>query len=79
MNACTVRDMRQGWRYMKHKIVDLDEPDRGCEGFLPGEEPMVTLKLDDGREVKVPDKLAYEMDWDTGREISDEDIERYAV
>ena len=34
---------------MQHKIISLIEPDNGCEGFLPGEEPMVTLTLDDGR------------------------------
>ncbi|MBQ9869213.1 MAG: hypothetical protein IJM32_06095 [Ruminococcus sp.] len=59
-------------------IVDLVEPDNGCEGFLPGEEPLVTLTLDDGREVRVPDTLAYKMNWDIGQSISDEDIEKYA-
>jgi hypothetical protein len=44
---------------MQHKIISLIEPDNGCEGFLPGEEPMVTLTLDDGRVIKVPDTLAY--------------------
>ena len=63
---------------MMHIITDLTEPDHGCEGFLPGEEPMVTLTLDDGRMIEVPDKLAYEMDWDVGREISDPEIEKYA-
>lgn len=63
---------------MLHIITDLTEPDNGCEGFLPGEEPMVTLTLDDGRIIKVPDMLAYKMDWDTGKTISDEDIEKYA-
>ena len=63
---------------MTHKIIDLDEPDHGCEGFLPGEEPMVTLTLDDGRIIRVPDRAAYDNDWDTGREISDADIEKYA-
>ncbi|MBQ7989721.1 MAG: hypothetical protein IJ080_00570 [Oscillospiraceae bacterium] len=61
-----------------HRIIDLIEPDNGCEGFLPGEEPTVTLVLDDGRQVKVYDRLAYEMDWDTGRTISDDDILAYA-
>ena len=41
---------------------------------MPGEEPMVTLILDDGRSIRVYDKLAYEKNWDTGTEISDEDI-----
>ncbi|WP_072417730.1 MULTISPECIES: hypothetical protein [unclassified Ruminococcus] len=63
---------------MTRIITDLIEPDHGCEGFMPGEEPMVVLVLDDGRRVEVPDKLAYEKDWDVGREISDLDIEMYA-
>ena len=63
---------------MFRKIVDLIEPDNGCEGFLPGEEPLVTLTLDDGREVRIPDMLAYKMNWDIGQSISDEDIEKYA-
>ena len=63
---------------MLRKIVDLIEPDNGCEGFLPGEEPLVTLTLDDGREVRIPDMLAYKMNWDIGQSISDEDIGKYA-
>ena len=63
---------------MLRKIVDLIEPDNGCEGFLPGEEPLVTITLDDGREVRIPDMLAYKMNWDIGQSISDEDIEKYA-
>lgn len=63
---------------MLRKIVDLIEPDNGCEGFLPGEEPVVTLTLDDGREVRIPDMLAYKMNWDIGQSISDEDIEKYS-
>ena len=63
---------------MIRKIVDLIEPDNGCEGFLPGEEPLVTLTLDDGRKVRIPDMLAYKMNWDIGQSISDEDIEKYA-
>ena len=59
-------------------IVDLIEPDNGCEGFLPGEEPLVTLTLDDGRKVRIPDMLAYKMNWDIGQSISDEDIEKYS-
>ena len=63
---------------MLRKIVELIEPDNGCEGFLPGEEPLVTLTLDDGREVRIPDTLAYKKNWDIGQSISDEDIEKYA-
>ena len=59
---------------MLYKIIDLIEPDNGCEGYLPGEEPMVTLILEDGRSVKVYDRLAYDKGWDVGGEISDEDI-----
>ena len=62
---------------MKHKIIDLTEPDNGCEGYQEGEEPTVTLTLDDGRRSLVPDMTAYKMGWDTGAEISDEDIEKY--
>ena len=62
---------------MQHKINDLIEPDNGCEGFAEGEEPSVTLILDDGRKIKVYDKLAYQMGWDAGGSISDEDIEKY--
>ena len=63
---------------MLRKIVDLIEPDNGCEGFMPGEEPLVTLTLDDGREVRIPDMLAYKMNCDIGQSISDEDIEKYS-
>ncbi len=59
------------------KITDLTEPDHGCEGFMPGEEPTVLLRLEDGREVRVPDMLAYRMNWDVGGSISDKDIETY--
>ena len=59
---------------MQHKIISLIEPDNGCEGFLPGEEPMVTLTLDDGRVIKVPDTLAYSKNWDVGMFISDDDV-----
>ena len=64
---------------MLRKIVELIEPDNGCEGFLPGEEPLVTLTLDDGREVRIPDMLAYKMNWDIGQSISDEDIKKYSL
>ncbi len=64
---------------MKHKIIDLIEPDNGCEGFMPGEEPTVTLILDDGRSVRVYDKLAYEMGWDAGGYITDEQIAAHAT
>lgn len=63
---------------MLHKITDLIEPDNGCEGFMPDEEPTVTLILDDGRRIKVYDRLAYEKGWDIGKEISDEDINEYS-
>ena len=62
---------------MTHKITDLIEPDNGCEGFAEGEEPKVTLILDDGRRVRVYDRLAYEKGWDTGAFISDEDIAKH--
>jgi hypothetical protein len=64
---------------MAHKIIDLIEPDNGCEGFLPGEEPMVTLILDDGRKIKVYDRLAYEKGWDIGSELSDEEIKENGI
>ncbi|MBR6045472.1 MAG: hypothetical protein IKP47_07550 [Ruminococcus sp.] len=63
---------------MLHKITDLTEPDHGCEGYLPGEEPLVTLTLDDGRIIKLPDMLAFRKGWDVGASISDEDIEQYS-
>lgn len=63
---------------MMHRIIDLIEPDNGCEGFAEGEEPKVTLSLDDGRVIKIPDLIAYRNNWDIGQQISDEDIERYA-
>lgn len=66
---------------MIYTITDLTEPDNGCEGFMPGEEPMATLKLrsGDGTEkiVKLPDILAYRLKWDTGVTVTDEDIEKY--
>ena len=64
---------------MKHKITDLTEPDNGCEGYQEGEEPTVTLILDDGRVIRVPDMLAYRMGWDVGAEISDEETEQYMI
>ncbi len=63
---------------MLHRITDLIEPDNGCEGFLPGEEPTVTLILDDGRKIKVYDRLAYEKGWDVGSDISDEEITEHS-
>ena len=64
-----------------YKITDLIEPDNGCEGFMPGEEPMVTLILtsDSGneRKVQLPDILAYQLKWDVRTTITEEDIEKY--
>ena len=66
---------------MSYRIIDLIEPDNGCEGFMPGEEPMVTLILssDSGEErtVKLPDMLAYRLKWNVGTALSDEDVEKY--
>lgn len=66
---------------MSYQITDLIEPDNGCEGFMPGEEPMVTLILssDNGaeRKVQLPDILAYQLKWDVGTTITEEDIEKY--
>ena len=66
---------------MNYRIADLIEPDNGCEGFMPGEEPMVTLILtsDSGtqRKVQLPDILAYRLKWDVGATITEEDIEKY--
>ncbi|MBQ8107772.1 MAG: hypothetical protein IJ129_03385 [Ruminococcus sp.] len=64
---------------MLHRINDLLEPDNGCEGFMPGEEPAVTLILDDQRRIRVYDKLAYEKGWDVGGFISDEEIDKYSI
>ena len=66
---------------MNYKIADLIEPDNGCEGFMPDEEPTVTLILmsDSGaeRKVQLPDILAYQLKWDIGVTITEEDIEKY--
>lgn len=68
---------------MTYKITDLIEPDNGCEGFMPGEEPMVTLILtsDRGieRKVQLPDILAYQLKWNIGTTITEEDIEKYCM
>ena len=64
---------------MQNKIIDLIEPDNGCEGFMPGDEPKVTLVLEDGRRIRVYDRLAYEKGWDTGSEISDEEIAEFSA
>lgn len=68
---------------MNYTITDLIEPDNGCEGFMPGEEPMVTLILtsEDGavKKVKLPDILAYRLKWDTGVTVSDDDIGKYCT
>ena len=64
---------------MTYRITDLIEPDNGCEGFMPGEEPMVTLILtsENGaeRKVQLADILAYQLKWDIGTTVSDEEIE----
>ena len=66
---------------MKYLITDLEEPDNGCEGFMPGEEPMVTLTLKDENgnvsKVRVKDTDAYRLGWDTGSEIADEELNIY--
>ena len=66
---------------MTYRIVDLIEPDNGCEGFMPGEEPMVTLILsgEDGSGIKaqLPDVTAYRLKWYVGTVVSDEDIGKY--
>ena len=65
---------------MTYRITDLIEPDNGCEGFMPGEEPMVTLILTSesgtGRKVQLPDILAYQLKWDIGTTVSDEELEK---
>ena len=63
---------------MRYLITDLLEPDNGCEGFLPGEEPIVTLTIEDGRKIKVPDREAYRRGWDIGSHITDEEINEYS-
>lgn len=66
---------------MTYRIIDLIEPDNGCEGFMPGEEPMVTLILADEngaeKKVRLPDVLAYELKWDAGATLSGADVEKY--
>ena len=68
---------------MKDIIIDLEEPDNGCEGFMPGEEPMVTLTLkdEDGNVSKgrVPDIEAYRLGWDTGSEINSEELNKHVT
>ena len=64
---------------MKYLITDIIEPDNGCEGYLPGEEPLAVLILDNGRSIRVPDSTAYSKSWDTGKYIDDSDIDLYAV
>lgn len=59
-----------------YKITDLIEDDHGCEGFMPGEEPMTTLIIEnkngEQKTVKIYDKKAYEMGLDIGVILSDE-------
>lgn len=61
-----------------YKITDIIEDDHGCEGFMPGEEPMVTLVLEnesgDKKFLRIYDKKAYEMGLDIGTTLSDEFI-----
>lgn len=68
---------------MKYIIIDLEEPDNGCEGFMPGEEPMVTLTLKDESgnvsKVRVPDAEVYRLGWDTGSEINSEELNKYVT
>ena len=62
-------------------MTDLIEPDNGCEGFMPGEEPMVTLILSDEnrneRKVQLSDMLAYQLKWDIGTTVTSEDVGKY--
>ena len=66
---------------MNYRITDLIEPDTGCEGFMPGEEPMVTLILSDesgnDRKVQLPDMLAYKLKWDIGTTVTSDEVEKY--
>ena len=68
---------------MIYRITDLIEPDNGCEGFMPGEEPLVTLILEaedgTGKTVQLPDMLAYKLRWDTGVTVSDEELAKYCL
>lgn len=66
---------------MNYKITYLIEPDNGCEGFMPGEELMVTLILSDEngneRKAQLPDMLAYKLKWNVGTTVTSEDVEKY--
>ena len=66
---------------MNYRIIDHIEPDNGCEGFMPGEEPMVTLILSDEsgneRKVQLPDMLAYRLRWDVDTTVTSDEVERY--
>lgn len=68
---------------MTYRITDLIEPDNGCEGFMPGEEPMVTLTLTDEngaeRTARLPDVLAYRLKWDIGVTVTDEELGKYCI
>ncbi len=64
---------------MIYTILEIDEPDFGCEGLPDGAEPMcrVTLQSENGekRTVQLADALLYAREWDVGSVISLETIE----
>lgn len=64
---------------MIYTILEIDEPDFGCEGLPDGTEPMcrVTLQSENGekRTVQLADALLYAQEWDVGSVIPLETIE----
>lgn len=64
---------------MIYTILEIEEPDFGCEGLPDGAEPMcrVVLQSESGekRAVQLADALLYARDWDVGSVIPLEEIE----
>lgn len=67
---------------MTYKVIEIIEPDFGCEGLPDGQEPMceVILESSDGNRISVtvPDRILYEKMINEGMNVSFNDgiIER---
>lgn len=65
--------------FLPRRIERIYEDDFGCEGRPEGQEPMITIVLSDGSNVRMKDALAYERDLNEGdhvRVLSDGTLEK---
>lgn len=58
---------------MKYQVIEIIEPDFGCEGLPDGEEPCCEVILEDENKnritLQIPDKELYQKNIDVGSEI----------